>query len=886
MASQPPPPFPVPSGRFWAKLHPREHPERWHPLIAHSADVAAVLERLIEPGTPLADRLAALLGQAELRSGQRARLVFLAALHDMGKTNHGFQTKARPTSERGSWTPAQRGHVKLLLESMAVPALQQLVLREILPVLGRDAKVAAVLWSGAISHHGRPWASPPAPKREALWLVDTSGRDPLEEVRRLVLHARRWSGVDHIPDESLAPVPSGFSHLFAGALTLADWIGSTESAFPFAPEADDDPDGYWEQARVQADGACRRIGVTPATTTVSLSGVPLLEQIFPAVFRGGERVPTHLQRHISEMPLPSPGSRLLIESETGSGKTEAALALYARLRAAGQVGGLMFALPTRATASAMHERVLRALDGMYEGEERPTVALAVGGQQPRAETDSDTLREPSHTWDDEREKQELTNWASSGSKKFLAAEIVVGTLDQALLAGLPVRHANMRLAALSRHLLVVDELHSFDRYMTEVLANLLDLHTGAGGIALFMSATLSEAARRRFGGGPETTLEEAKSKPYPAVSACRNPRDGWIQYGLPRGGRSKTIRWRAVSEKESRTEAVQAAYAGARVCILCNTVRRAGETVAALREAGHAALLWRPEGSPHRLAYHARYAAPDRQTLDDAVLKRFGKQAAEIGGGVILVATQVVEQSLDVDFDLLITDLCPVDVLLQRIGREHRHPERDAFRPAEYRAAQALVVAPEGGFTPRLTSRSHPLGWGEDRPYTNYADGELTLRLIGDPGRSEIEIPRDNRLLVESVYHEEPREALRGEPNWEDYFQKAEGREFGQEHHGREAALRFDQSYTACAAQFTAAQEHEVRTRLGDNSVRFRLSRPVQCWYISAKVDTVDLPLYQLRASGLREPDQFPETLEATGETVFRVGIRTLEYTPNGWTWL
>lgn len=879
--------FPVPTGRFWAKLHPRENPQEWHPLIAHCADVAAVLEQLLLPDATIGRRLAGALEQEELTPAQRARLIFLAVLHDMGKTGHGFQTKVRPQGERGRYTPEQRGHVQTLLHSTGYAPLKALIVRELLPAVGKDLRTAQDLFFAAIAHHGRPWQPRTDNRNDVLWKQDGSGRDPLAEMRRLIRHAERWSGLNDAPVDELAPLPSRFTHLFAGALTLADWIGSTVGAFPFAKVADADPDGYWYEARERAAAACARIGVVPRTTTVSLVGMPLLETLFPDTFRERKHQPTDLQKYVSAMPLPEPGTRLLIESETGSGKTEAALTLYARLRAAGLVSGLMFALPTRATASAMYDRVKEALKGMYSSESPPTVALAVGGRQPRTESNEELVAEQPQTWPDPADR-ELANWASSSNKKFFAAEIVVGTLDQVLLGGLPVKHAHLRLAALSRHLLVVDELHSYDRYMAEVLTRVLDLHTGAGGIALFMSATLSDAERQRYSGGPEHTRREAEQLPYPTVSVCKQPGAGWRDMPLTPHGRPKIVRWETTAEDEALHEAIVAAQDGARVCILCNTVNRARAAVAFLRDAAYEALLWRPNGSENTPPYHSRYTQPDRLKLDEEVRKRFGKAAAATQGGTILVSTQVVEQSLDVDFDLLITDLCPVDVLLQRIGRLHRHRERDAHRPELYTQPRALVIAPkEGNFAPHLKKKALDLGWGQDRAYPNYADGELTLQVIHR--HPSIEIPRDNRALVEAVYHCEALEPLWDDAAWSEYLPRAMGDELKKQSHGRSMALDFRITYTESALAFDNAQEQRIRTRLGDETVRIELPGEVRPWYAASgeSVRQVDLPVWALPKGEGDQP--LVENLEwhgdADGTARFRLGSHTYWYGPVGWEW-
>jgi len=868
--------FTPPINRFWAKFD-RENGD-WHPLIAHCTDVAAVLECLIATGTVIGARLAAACGVPALSDADRARLVFLAALHDAGKVSNGFQTKTRPGGERGRWK--HRGHVKVMLDSIGLPILRPLFEEAVMPRIGGDRRTGPTLLATTIAHHGRPWIVERRDGLSALWRTDDSGRDPVAEIRRLVEHAARWSGIDSFSGAAFSPVTPAFTHLFAGALTLADWVGSTRTAFPFEPGADDDPDGYLSTARERAADACTRIGLAPRPGTVTLSGLPLLETIFPETFAEGKNAPTALQALTSEMTLPGPGARLLIESETGSGKTEAALALYVRLRSEGRVGGLMFALPTRATATAMYDRVRSALRRMFPDGEEPTTALAVGGRQPLASSTEPLVAETPQTWDD---AAPLERWASSGAKKFLAAEVVVGTLDQVLLGGLPVRHAHLRLAALSRHLLVVDEVHAYDRYMAAVLGNLLDLHSATGGIALFMSATLASPARAAFGGVDAPEREAAEETPYPTLAVCERPGAGWSDHPVVSESVPRRIRWEPTTLPLALERAVAAARAGARVCVLRNTVRDARAAVAELIAQEQGDWLWRPGDSSLTPPYHSRYTAPDRRVLDEAVLLRFGKGAAARSGGVILVSTQVVEQSLDVDFDLLVTDLCPVDVLLQRIGRLHRHRARDGHRPAGHTMPLALVIAPDGGFGGRLTSPSLDLGWGRDRPYPNYADGELTLKLIQDC--NEIEIPRDNRLLVESVYHRDARDPLRMDGAWEAYLTNAEGVELSAGWMGRNVSLCFSDSYAGCHEQFRIADEAKVRTRLGDDSFRIALDRPVRGWYTDEEVHHVDIPAFALAGVSEEELQVGNWFDPAGGGSGFHVGPLRITYGADGWSW-
>lgn len=884
----------IPEEHFWAKLS-RDR-VRYHPLLAHSADVAAVLARLLRPDSVLRARLARALGLEHLSESMVAMLVYLAALHDLGKANNGFQ------SERYERSGNSPGHVRIVLKSLSYRELQT-VWRDLLTPLGGKPAQGHEFLQTAICHHGRPWDQRADTPNDLLWQRDKrSMREPLTEIRRLGELARVWSGVSSTSAGDPLSFTPTFLHLFAGVLTLADWVGSTEVAFPFAPEAGADPHGYWREAQILAARACASIGLTPRTTVVSMQGVPLLQHIFPSVFGAEQSAgrtpaqPTPLQRRVAEMDLPPAGSRLLVESETGSGKTEAALALFARLRAAERVGGLIFALPTRSTASAMHERVTAALAAMYEPGERPTVALAMGGEQAHAEVTGGAgesralLAADPLTYPDE---PELVRWSSGSTKKFFAAEIVIGTLDQVLLSGLTVKHAHLRLAALSRHLLVVDELHSYDLYMAEVLQRVLDVHSSVGGMALLMSATLSDRERQRFGGllsldDEQAPLAEAIARPYPVVSVCERPGELWVdeQLAVNAGVPKPPLGWQLCDEDMGLTHAVTAARAGARVCVLRNTVGGARATVDRLRNEGADDVLWRPDRSEYTPAYHSRYTLPDRKTLDRAVLASYGRGCSS-GNTRILVATQVAEQSLDVDFDVLVTDLCPIDVLLQRLGRVWRHRERDALRPNACSAVQAWVIEPTAGFEPLLQRKyGGPNGWGT--VYEHLGLLELTRRAVR--GTPKIAVPRDNRSLVESVYHTQKQGVLRSEGDaWEHHFEAKEGASIGQQIIASQATISFGETYIENGSRFNHDLTGAVRTRLGDDRVRVLLPAPLMGFYSTDSTHSVDLRVEDLMRAGLQNND-LKEPRAASEESdgkLVRFSLKGFEfaYGPQGWTW-
>ncbi|MGC3997667.1 MAG: hypothetical protein QM767_09315 [Anaeromyxobacter sp.] len=252
---------------------------------------------------------------------------------------------------------------------------------------------------------------------------------------------------------------------------------------------------------------------------------------------------------------------------------------------------------------------------------RPAVVLAVPGYVRVDGVDADS-KEPRLSrfevlWpDDAGERMRWRGWAAESAKRYLAGQIVVGTIDQVLLSALRVNHAHLRATALLRHLLVVDEVHASDAYMNRVLEKVLERHIDAGGHALLMSATLGATARERFlSRGEPPKLADACAIPYPAISTMSGHQGSLV--GVPHGGSGKRVKALLAPELEDpitiASRALDAARHGARVLVIRNTVRGAVETQRALEglaTPGDAALLF-TAGSVATL-HHARFAREDR----------------------------------------------------------------------------------------------------------------------------------------------------------------------------------------------------------------------------------------------------------------------------------
>ncbi len=876
--------------QFWAKAQPyrQKGPERIHLLEHHLADVGACFEALLAQPT-IRQRLARSGSLDTLDDVTAARLSLFAALHDIGKVNVGFQTQIwRDEDFPGGRRPLafrRVGHTADL-----TPVLDWQKDRQtwewFLPSLGFDeieqwdnngGEAACGLFVAALSHHGRPLHLDDPDKRgnSRLW-EPFKGLNPREYTERISRLVHDWFPQAFAPDAPPLPSLPGFQHLFLGLCTLADWIGSNEEWFEFRDHTEGD---YINIARRQAEKAVKEIGLNIVDQRVAFP------QQLPEFYDLFGFAPNAIQQAATETPLSEP--LVIIESETGSGKTEAALWRFARMYEAGLVDGLYFALPTRAAATQLHGRVTRFVERMFPAGARPEPVLAVPGYVRAGDIGGHHLQNYEVWWDDHPDAVTRNRrWAAESAKRYLAAQIAVGTVDQAMMAALKVKHAHMRAACLARNLLVVDEVHASDAYMRRIIKALLDAHLGAGGYALLMSATLGSAARRqwlsagRINFNEAPTLDEAVDAHYPAVSV--RVAGGESISAAGENGQDKTVRISAeplIHDFDGvAAMALRAAQNGAKALVIRNTVSYAIETQQALEQAAgdHRERLFSCNGSV--TLHHSRYAVDDRRLLDKEVEKRLGKERDP--GGVVVVGTQTLEQSLDIDADLLITDLSPVDVLLQRIGRLHRHHRDD--RPAGYETPACIVLTPDSEDLSPLLQRSGPNRTGLGPHGFVYEDLrvlEATRRLIAEfPVWS---IPGMNRRLVENATHpkalDDIVEDLGGA--WREHSENITGFKIADDFTAEHAIVRrWNKFYPRRENRKVRfdIDEAKVRTRLGDEGIEVEFDQPPPSSFDSSRsIGNMTIFAHLLRGTTAEGPVT-PNLVE--GGFTFVVGDRNFRY--------
>lgn len=661
---------------YWGKAQPRDPGgPAWHPLAYHSLDVAAAMDALLDVRPRLLAAVADIAGLSLVEA--RRMLCFVAAVHDLGKFGDDFQIKVPHLWQGRASYLAERRHAEPPRGSGHGVLGAAIWAR--LTDGGAEGEFAPLrrvrAWAlAAFAHHGRPVDG------VRLELADLISDTALADATAFLRLVSRLFPPPAVPVASQAARRSAW--IVAGLAILADWLGSNQTWFPYR-SPDLTAENYWPIAREQAARAVRESGLAEGSVAPSFGLADALGGAGPT-----PPDPTPLQAWAAEQSFAAP-SLVILEDLTGSGKTEAALILAHRMMQAGQAEGLYWALPTMATADSLHLRLARAYRALFLGG-APSLVLTHGASDlnaaflasiagPGAPGEAYPAGEDAAIGDAPASAS-CAAWIADDRRTAFLAEVGVGTIDQALLAALPVKHQSLRLAALARRVLVVDEAHAFDEYQGRLLEALLAFQAALGGSAIVLSATLPLDRRARFAaayakgaGRPVADRGEAAFPLATTISA------GQVQHApmMSSRGTRRDLPVRRLDKEEDADSVLTAAVAeDACAAWVRNTVQDAIDTAARLRETtGREVML-----------FHARFALGDRLRRQDEVLARFGKGGTRTDRARhLLIATQVIEQSIDVDWDHLVSDLAPIDLLIQRAGRLQRH-DRGA------RAAPVLQV--------------------------------------------------------------------------------------------------------------------------------------------------------------------------------------------------
>jgi CRISPR-associated endonuclease/helicase Cas3 len=729
--------------RFWAKTGEARFKDNgepnYHSVICHLADTAAVSMQIVrEYLSPAAiavlERGLGLQGESLIKC-----CGFLAGCHDLGKVSPAFQFQVH---EVGKALVGNHPYdLWLKIPNRETKAPHGTVTAKTMPQFLCDAGLGSHLTKSKASRLARRLAMivgghhgffPSQAEINDLndGLCGTKEGSDWQHRRFSQTIFEQLQGFVHLTAVDLpSRCDNGAAMILAGLTTVSDWIASNPEEKSGFPYANDTPfDEYAAGLAAKAQNALTELGWAKIPTGQPLKFTELFSQI---------EEPRPLQyAAIALSDNLTPPCLILVEASMGEGKTEAALYLADYLQHQASAGGFYIGLPTQATSNAMWKRVRTFLRQRYPAK---TVNLTLSHSAVALKEDYQrTVCRLDQVYDEDGQNSAgrvgAGEWHTA-RKRTLLSPYGVGTVDQGLMGVVRSKHQFVRLFGLAGRTVILDEIHAYDLYTSTLLERFLEWLAVLGSPVIALSATLPMSTRRRLFsayakgcGHPEVELPQTG---YPRITAftagevtvnsfaasdhvCRSLNLLWVDDG----------KW-ATALREKLAD-------GGCAAVICSTVGRAQEVFQQLQN----------DFAEDELGlFHGRFLFVDREEIEQACMDKFGKDSTTRPHRYVLVATQVIEQSLDVDFDLMISDLAPIDLLLQRSGRLHRHTRE--YRAENLKQPTLWVVEPTTD--PAGKADFGESGWIYDRHILLRT--WLTLR-----SKTSIQLPEETDALIESVY--------------------------------------------------------------------------------------------------------------------------------------
>jgi len=715
-----------PHMEMWAKFS-KGNENEWHPLLWHMLDTAAVVS-LLWQDCLCESYKKTLSGKFQCSIEQMGKLLsFWISLHDIGKAGPEFQKKnpkrKQSLEKLGFEFPTSRFKVDGFHGTATTLILQRILSNE-KQEFPRKFRIDLAITLGG--HHGN---FPSNQEINQKIIQDHHVGDKHWQQIQHTIYSKLRTFLDV---QDIAYFPEGnaetnpFFMLLVGLTTTADWIASNELYFPYT-NANIPINEYYEIAQRQAKAALETLGWYGWKS----SGEPAS---FQEIFQ--EFTPNQIQQAVIDL---APGTQspflAIIEAPTGSGKTEAAFFIADTIIQRDKKAGIYIAMPTQATSNQMFTRTKDFLSHRYSQDEinlhlvhgAAFLSSKRSGYKPTGIYGNDESRNSniqSHSWFLPR-------------KRTLLAPFGVGTVDQTFLSVLKSRHFFLRLFGLSHKVLIFDEVHAYDVYMTEIFKTLLHWMRAVGTTVIILSATLPHETRLELLKAYSMAALPDEHIDFPRISIATENQIQ-VHHAGDLASREIHLEWIGQTEEEIVSRLKTYLSEGGCAAVLCNRVKRAQEVYEAVSHAFK-------DEKIEIILFHSRYPYLWRKQIEDQVLEKFGKELISRPQKAIVIATQVIEQSLDLDFDLMISDLAPVDLLIQRIGRLHRHEDSKTppRRPQPLRKPVCIICAPD--FLSSL-----PPDYGADKYiYEPYILSRTQLALMG---RESIWLPRETDALIQKAY--------------------------------------------------------------------------------------------------------------------------------------
>lgn len=650
--------------------------DKWLPLWMHLKDTAEIMDILARRWLPDSERRI-LCQYYSLSESELYKLCkFVAYTHDIGKATKGFQSKIlvmlpdiREKIQNNGISVPEKSE-----ENMSHALASEIILLS----YGCDRKIASVI--GA--HHGKPQE-----KSATKVNISYSGLYGEQESEWSVIwndiinHAFIESGymsIDELPDIDIKQ-----QVILSGLLIMADWIASNTTYFPLISVDDKGSltlypnrvETAWERLSLTENWESRCFEMDDEEFEKRFGFMPnSIQGAFVNILENSDK----------------PGV-IILEAQMGIGKTEAALAGAEILAQRYGCGGLFFGMPTQATANGVFGRIMDW--GKYQSENSNlSVKLAHGAAEINEEYTS-LFKGRAHVDDsedpDDKNGLMIHSWFQ-GKKQAMLSNFVVGTVDQLLMMALKRKHVMLRHLGMAGKVVVVDEAHSYDAYMSRYLESALQWLGAYNVPVIILSATLPGDRREKLVAAYlNKRLKDDKIKKqrgYPLITWT----DGERVYCkvVESDSEKRNIDISVIDDNKIIGIISDAVASGGCVSVILNAVKRAQKVTEKVRQTVSDANI---------ILFHSQFIMTDRAYTEKKITEMLGKHSnKDQRSHTVVIGTQVLEQSLDIDADVMITDLCPMDLLLQRIGRLHRHRAHDVIRPEALKKARCFVVTPNG----------------------------------------------------------------------------------------------------------------------------------------------------------------------------------------------
>lgn len=728
---------------LWAKKEEKESRFYWLPLMIHLEDTMNVSRWLWNNWISDSQRKFC-LSSMNIHDEETAvnLAAFLGAVHDIGKATPAFQIQKgyrnSPDLDKTLLEKLERvgydgiSTVKLTASHKSHHSLAgEYLLKEVFHVKDDISSIIG-------GHHGKPtddllivnnqvaYAENYFQSADAESCIYKRWQHVQQEIFQWALKKSGFCSVSELPEISRPA-----QVVYSGILIMADWVASNSAYFPLI---DIDTEYVSESKTRVQNGVFAWCGDMP----LQIQNYPPMNDLF--IHRFGFE-PRDFQKTVYQTvgQIEDPGI-IILEAPMGLGKTEAALASAEEVAAKNGSSGLFFGLPTQATSNGMFDRVymwLKNLTAEYGAKQ----SLRLCHGKAALNEDMNSLRNASSTMDinvDEEDNGSVfVNEWFSGRKKVALDDFVVGTVDGFLLTALKQKHLALRHLGFSKKVIIIDEVHAYDTYMMQYLKEAIRWMGVYGVSVILASATLPRNKRKELievylrgkgvkGRDMKFPEEITSGNCYPIISYT----DGTeikVQTDFVRS-KDNVVYVRYLDEEKTSEKLSELLEGGGVIGVIVNTVRKA-------QKLGRKCKALFGEDTVEIL--HSAFIATDRVSKESALMKMIGK-GGKRPEKKIIIGTQVIEQSLDIDFDVLITDLCPMDLLLQRIGRLHRH---DIPRPEKHRQAVVYVTGTDGQMN---------FDKGSVMVYGKYYLIRTQYYLP-----QKIRIPSDISVLVNKVYGDE-----------------------------------------------------------------------------------------------------------------------------------